>query len=117
MAANSSKPTRRVSIKRGDAWDGDNFTITNGVFDFTGTTAKMQIRDKPDGTVYLTLNPSVSFPGLGQMTFSVNMTGAQSATLPVRNLVADVQIYRASALYGPYTVYTYLFDVEADITQ
>lgn len=108
---------RRVVIKRGDAWDGDTFNLTNGTFDFTGTTAKMQIRDKADGTVYATLNPSCSFPAAGQMSFAVSLTGAQTATFPTQKLVADVQIYRAAPLYGPYTLYNYVFEVQADITQ
>lgn len=108
---------KRVVIKRGDAWDGDNYNLTRPGFDFTGTTAKMQIRDKPDGTVYVTLNPACSFPAVGQMTFSNPLTGAQTATFPTQKLVADVQIYRASPLYGPYTIFSYVFEVQPDITQ
>lgn len=112
-----ANPTsKRIVIKRGDAWDGETFSLTKTAFDFTGVTVKMQVRDKPDGTVYLTLNPTPT-TGVGSMSFSVSFTGAQTATFPTQKLVADVQIYRASALYGPYTVMNYIFDVHPDITQ
>ena len=109
--------SRTVALIRGDAWDGDNYTITKAGFDFTGTTVKVQVRDKADGTIYATLTPTPAFPSTGTMTFSVNFTGAQTATFPTQILVADVQVYRASPLYGPYTLYNYKFDVKPDITQ
>lgn len=107
----------RVNLIRGDVWNGETFTVTSAGFDFSapGTVAKMQVRDKPDGTVYLTLTPAVSYPGLGIMTFTMAFTGTQTAAFPAQVLVSDIQI--SSATFGPYTIRSYQFNILKDVTQ
>lgn len=108
--------TRKVDIVRGDLWPGDSYDIINvGVDLGAGTVVpKIQVRDKPNGTIYLTLNPTPSYPIVGEMTFTISFTGAQTAVFPIQVLVADVQISGPS--YGPLTLLSYQFNVIPDVT-
>lgn len=105
------------TIKRGDNWDGGTFTCNQAGFDWTGTVVKMQWRDKPDGTIYLTQNPTCSYPSTGVMTFPVSLSGSQTGSFPKGTMFTDVQITRTSPAFGPYTPVEIQLEVQLDITQ
>lgn len=112
-------PATRViknDVKQSDAWDGGVFTLLKDSFDWTDCEVKMQWRQKPGGTVFLTQTPSLSFPALGEAQFSVSLTGAETSAFPEGIILADVQVSRTSPLFGPYTIGQLQINVESDIT-
>ncbi len=93
--------TYNINIHQGETW---TMTLTvkdqnNNVKVLTGYTGKMEIRDKPGGTIYETL---ATTPGSGMTINGVYgevvlaLTAAETAALKIRNAVYDIYITSAA---------------------
>lgn len=112
------------------AYAGDDFTLmlsivtvdnagTETPVDFTGSTAKMQLKIRPTDTtsiLQLTSTPAagLSFPALGQL--QIDLTATQTGTdLPKASLFYDLQI--TDALGKVRTYFAGTFTVKSDVTR
>ena len=119
-------PTRLDMV----AYSGDDFTLlleivtvgSNGTetpVDFTGSTAKMQLKARPTDTtniLQLTSTPAagLSFPALGEL--QIELTATQTGTtLPKAALFYDLQI--TDSLGKVRTYFTGMFTVKSDVTR
>jgi hypothetical protein len=108
---------RTYKVKRGDKFDGINVVFKRDGFNFTGTTVKAELRDKPDGgDLIYTFSVNVDTSVVGEASVTLTIPGSSTAGFPVNTpLFGDVEIYGPGD-FGPYTPVDFIIMVEPDIT-
>ena len=109
---------RTYEFKRGDKFDGIRVKFRLAAFDFTGTSVKAQLRDKPDGGELIhSFAPSVDTATLGEAEILLDIPGSSTSAFPVNiPLYGDVQI-QGPGDFGPYTPVEFIIIVKPDISQ
>lgn len=116
MATSIPKLVVHPAIMRGDVWPGMTVTFNKSGHDFTGTTARVQLRKMPDSTMLTELVASVTYPALGQMTVTISCEGSVTRLFPPGTILGDVELSRTSPAFGPRTWYRFQFDVIGDVS-
>lgn len=95
--------TKKVDliVRRGDTFNTEEFKIEKELFDFTGTTALMRVRNKV--TKALVLQPTVTMDNVvGSATAKPSSSAAQTDLLPPNEYIYDVDFTLPNG-----SVYTY----------
>ena len=98
--------TNYTECPKGDRWIQ---TVTISVpdqpaFSWTGITARCQLRKEADDSLFKTLTPTADLTVAGKATFTVELTGSESASLSLGDvLIGDLVVTRTSPAFGPHT--------------
>lgn len=112
----SARTPHSVNLIRGNRWTASVKLRIKGdpCFDWTGLTATLRIRaQRGTGTLLRTFTPTVVIDeGVAIVLIDIPGTSFTAApTLPPK-VAADLEVYRASPLFGPYTPARYDITLE-----
>lgn len=116
MARYVPREVELLEFVRGDYWNGAIVYFNREGFDFTGVTAALKIRQRPDGPVITTITPIVTVIALGRLEVTFTVAGTVTKDFPIGTVFGDIELSRNDPAFGPKTWCRFRVTVIGDVT-
>ena len=108
--------TFHYNLVRGNRWLSQTFLFVKPNFDWAGVSFSSMFRQFPEGEILAVPTVNVVQDVSQAVKVQLVLEGVATKFFPIGRVYGDLRLYRAAALYGPYTPFSFILNVGQAIT-